>query len=71
MKKYAEDREHCLKQQNAMVSNSYTLSAVYFYYFLWLLKIFCLGFLDSYQCLHGCVGLVFFVCLFLSQFVYL
>lgn len=38
MKKYAEDREHCLKQQNAVVSNSYTLSAVYFACFLWLLK---------------------------------
>ena len=25
MKKYAEDREHCLKQQNEMVSNSFIL----------------------------------------------
>lgn len=30
MKKYAEDRERCLKQQNEVVGNNYTLSLKYF-----------------------------------------
>lgn len=38
MKKYAEDRERCLKQQNELVGNNYTLSLMYFTSFLWFVK---------------------------------
>lgn len=78
MKKYAEDREHCLKQQNEMVGNSYTLSAVYFACFLWLLK-FLPGILRFLSVSTWLCGFGFFVCFqgslsickmsFLSQFI--
>lgn len=56
MKKYAEDRERCLKQQNEVVGNDYTLSSLYFTCFLWFVR-FILGVLIS---LHGCLLSFFF-----------
>lgn len=38
MKKYAEDRERGLKQQNEVVGSNYTFSLVYFTCFLGLVK---------------------------------
>ena len=60
MKKYAEDKEHCLKQQNEMVGNSCTLSAVYFACFLWLL--FLPGILRFLSVSTWLCGFGFFVC---------
>ena len=47
MKKYAEDRERCLKQQNEVVGNNYTLSLMYFTTFFGLLSL-SLGFLPVF-----------------------
>ena len=70
MKKYAEDREHCLKQQNEMVGNSCTLSAVYFACFLWLLKLLpgILRFLSvsTWLCGFGWLFIFKAVCLFVK-----
>lgn len=62
MKKYAEDREHCLKQQNEMVGNNYTFSSMYFACFLWFLKFFpgILIFLSVSTWLCGFVFCLFF-----------
>lgn len=39
MKKYAEDREHGLKQQNEVVGSNYTFSLMYYFTcFLWFVK---------------------------------
>ena len=61
MKKYAEDKEHCLKQQTEMVGNSCTLSAVYFACFLWLLN-FLPGILRFLSVSTWLCGFGFFVC---------
>lgn len=39
MKKYAEDREHGLKQQNEVVGSNYTFSLMYYFTcFLWFVE---------------------------------